>query len=74
MIVDEAHRSIYRRYGAIFRWYDSLLVGLTAAPKDEIEKNTYTLFDLDTGLPNAAYPLGEAVNDGFLVPMRAPFP
>jgi type I restriction enzyme R subunit len=71
IIVDEAHRSIYRRYGAIFRWFDSLLVGLTATPKDEIDKNTYTLFDLDTGIPTDAYTLEEAVKDKFLVPMRA---
>lgn len=71
VIVDEAHRSIYRRYRAIFRWFDSLLVGLTATPKDEIDHNTYSLFDLDTGLPTDAYPLEEAVKDRFLVPMRA---
>jgi type I restriction enzyme R subunit len=71
VIVDEAHRSIYRRYRAIFRWFDSLLVGLTATPKDEIDKNTYSLFDLDTGMPTEAYPLEEAVKDRFLVPMRA---
>ncbi|HVY17232.1 MAG TPA: DEAD/DEAH box helicase family protein, partial [Rhodopila sp.] len=71
VIVDEAHRSIYRRYGAIFRWFDSLLVGLTATPKDEIDRNTYRLFDLDSGLPTDAYALEDAVNDKFLVPMRA---
>ena len=71
IIVDEAHRSIYRRYKAIFRWFDSLLVGLTATPKDDIDKNTYSLFDLDTGLPTDAYALEDAVKDKFLVPMRA---
>lgn len=71
VVVDEAHRSIYRRYRAIFRWFDSLLVGLTATPKDDVDKNTYSLFDLDTGMPTDAYPLEEAVKDGYLVPMRA---
>lgn len=71
VIVDEAHRSIYRRYGAIFRWFDSMLVGLTATPREEIDRNTYTLFDLDTRVPTDAYPLENAVADGFLVPMRA---
>jgi type I restriction enzyme R subunit len=71
VIVDEAHRSIYHRYRAIFRWFDSLLVGLTATPKDEIDHNTYTMFDLDTGMPTDAYPLEDAVKDGFLVPMKA---
>ena len=71
VVVDEAHRSIYRKYGAIFDWFDSLLVGLTATPKDEIDRNTYTLFELESGAPTDAYPLEAAVKDGFLVPMRA---
>lgn len=71
VIVDEAHRSIYRKYAAIFDWFDSLLVGLTATPKDEIDRNTYGLFDLETGVPTDAYPLEAAVKDGYLVPMRA---
>ena len=71
VIVDEAHRSIYRKYGAIFDWFDSLLVGLTATPKDEIDRNTYRLFELESGLPTDAYTLEEAVADGYLVPMRA---
>ena len=71
VIVDEAHRSIYRKYGAIFDWFDSLLVGLTATPKDEIDRNTYGLFQLETGVPTDAYSLEEAVKDGYLVPMRA---
>ena len=71
VIVDEAHRSIYRKYGAIFDWFDSLLVGLTATPKDEIDRNTYGLFDLESGVPTDAYPLDEAVKDGYLVPMKA---
>jgi N-6 DNA Methylase/Type III restriction enzyme, res subunit len=71
VIVDEAHRSIYRKYGAIFGWFDSLLVGLTATPKDEIDRNTYGLFELETGVPTDAYPLEEAVKDGYLVPMKA---
>lgn len=71
IVVDEAHRSIYRRYRAIFRWFDSLLVGLTATPKDEIDHNTYSMFDLDTHVPTDAYPLQDAVADGYLVPMRA---
>jgi type I restriction enzyme R subunit len=71
VIVDEAHRSIYRKYRAIFDWFDSLLVGLTATPKDEIDRNTYGLFDLESGVPTDAYPLEDAVRDKFLVPMQA---
>lgn len=68
VVVDEAHRSIYRKYKGIFEYFDSLLVGLTATPKDEVTKNTYDLFDLETGVPTDAYPLDLAIKDGFLVP------
>ena len=43
VIIDEAHRSVYQKYGAIFDYFDSLLVGLTATPKDEVDRNTYRL-------------------------------
>lgn len=68
IVVDEAHRSVYQKYGAIFQYFDSLLVGLTATPKDEIDKNTYGLFELQTGVPTDAYDLDQAVADGHLVP------
>jgi type I restriction enzyme R subunit len=44
------------------------LVGLTATPKDEVDRDTYRLFDLQRGVPTDAYGLDEAVDDGFLVP------
>ncbi len=68
IIIDEAHRSVYQKYRAIFNYFDCLLVGLTATPKDEIDKNTYGLFDLETGVPTDAYGLDEAVADKHLVP------
>jgi len=71
VIIDEAHRSVYQKYRAIFDYFDSLLVGLTATPKDEIDRNTYGLFDLERGVPTDAYGLDEAVKDGFLVPVKA---
>ena len=70
VIIYEAHRSVYEKYGAIFRYFDSLLVGLTATPSDHIDRNTYTLFDLEPGVPTDAYELETAVADGFLVPPR----
>ena len=70
VIIDEAHRSVYQKYGAIFRYFDSLLVGLTATPSDHIDRNTYALFDLEPGVPTDAYELETAVADGFLVPSR----
>jgi len=71
VVIDEAHRSVYQKYRAIFEYFDSFLVGLTATPKDEVDINTYQLFDLERGVPTDAYSLEEAVNDGFLVPARA---
>jgi type I restriction enzyme R subunit len=68
IIIDEAHRSVYQRYREIFRYFDSLLVGLTATPRDQVDKNTYELFDLEQGVPTDAYELEQAVSDGFLVP------
>ncbi len=70
VIIDEAHRSVYQKYRAIFEYFDSLLVGLTATPKDEVDFNTYGLFDLERGVPTDAYDLDDAVKDGFLVPMK----
>ena len=71
VVIDEAHRSVYRKYKAIFEYFDSLLVGLTATPKGEVDRDTYRLFDLQTGVPTDAYGLDEAVRDGFLVPPKA---
>jgi len=71
VIIDEAHRSVYQKYGAIFDYFDSYLVGLTATPKDEVDHNTYSLFELQDGVSTDAYPLEDAVSDGFLVPMKA---
>lgn len=71
VVIDEAHRSVYRKYGAIFDYFDSLLIGLTATPKDEVDRDTYRLFDLQRGVPTDAYGLDEAVSDGYLVPPRA---
>jgi type I restriction enzyme R subunit len=71
IVVDEAHRSIYQKYGAIFDYFDALLVGLTATPKDEIDRNTYRRFELEDGVPTDVYGLDEAVNEGYLVAPRA---
>ena len=71
IVIDEAHRSVFAKYRGIFDYFDSFLVGLTATPKDEVDRNTYNLFDLEPGVPTDAYTLDEAVKDGFLVPPRA---
>lgn len=71
VIIDEAHRSVYRKYRAIFDYFDALLVGLTATPKAELDKNTYDIFELESGVPTFAYELDQAIADKFLVPPRA---
>jgi type I restriction enzyme R subunit len=71
VIIDEAHRSVFQKYRAIFEYFDALLVGLTATPKDEVDRNTYSLFDLEDGVPTDAYSLEDAVDDGYLVPPKA---
>jgi type I restriction enzyme R subunit len=71
IVIDEAHRSVYQRYGAIFDYFDSLLVGLTATPRDEIDRNTYGLFELEDGVPTDYYSLEQAVEDEYLVPPEA---
>lgn len=70
IIIDESHRSIYKKYKAIFDYFDAILLGLTATPKDDIDKNTYSIFDLESGVPTYAYELEQAVKDGYLVDYR----
>jgi len=71
VVIDEAHRSVYQKYRRIFEYFDSLLLGLTATPKDEVDYNTYKLFNLETGVPTGNYELDQAIADGYLVPPRA---
>ena len=68
IVIDEAHRSVYQKYGAIFEYFDALVVGLTATPKDEVDHNTYRLFNLEDGVPTYSYDLATAIDDGYLVP------
>lgn len=70
VIVDEAHRSIYQKYRHIFDYFDALLVGLTATPKSDIDKNTYHIFDIENGVPTFAYESHEAFADEVLVPPK----
>ena len=67
IIIDEAHRSIFGKYSAIFNYFDSLLVGLTATPRDEVDRSTYETFQMEQGQPNYAYELEDAVADKYLV-------
>lgn len=71
IIIDEAHRSVYQKYRAIFQYFDSFLLGLTATPKKDVDHNTYELFDIEDDNPTFAYELEAAVRDGFLTPPKA---
>ncbi len=67
IIVDECHRSIYNKYRAIFNYFDSLVLGLTATPREDVDKSTYEAFALPDGEPTYSYDLNTAINEGFLV-------
>ena len=71
IIVDEAHRSLFNKYAEIFDYFDALMIGLTATPRNDIHKSTYRVFDLDNEEPNYEYDLVKAVKDGFLTYFRA---
>ncbi|MGN7764870.1 DEAD/DEAH box helicase family protein [Paenibacillus sp. 22594] len=69
IIVDEAHRSIFKKFRAIFEYFDGYVVGLTATPKTEVDRNTYDFFEMESGVPTYAYPYETAVEmDRVLVP------
>ncbi len=70
IIIDEAHRSIFGKYTAIINYFDALLVGLTATPRDEVDRSTYDTFQMEQGVPNYAYELEDAVSEGYLVNYR----
>jgi type I restriction enzyme R subunit len=71
IIIDEAHRSVYQKYKAIFDYFDAMIIGLTATPKTEIDRNTYGLFGIEDDNPTFAYELNTAVEHGYLVPPRS---
>lgn len=70
IIVDEGHRSIYKKYKEIFDYFDAMLLGMTATPKSDVGRNTYSVFDLENGVPTYAYELEQAVEEGYLVDYR----
>ncbi|HIQ77589.1 MAG TPA: DEAD/DEAH box helicase family protein [Candidatus Faecousia excrementipullorum] len=69
IIIDESHRSIFKKYRAIFEYFDGVLVGLTATPKTDVDRNTYDFFEMESGVPTYAYDYETAVyQDHVLVP------
>lgn len=71
IIIDECHRSVYNKYRAIFDYFDSLLIGLTATPREQVDASTYELFNLPKGEPTFYYDIDTAVQAGYLVYFRA---
>lgn len=67
IVIDEVHRSIFGKYTSILSYFDALMVGLTATPREDQEKSTFDLFQMEGGEPNFAYEMQEAVDDGFLM-------
>ena len=69
IIIDESHRSIFKKYRAIFEYFDAIMVGLTATPKTDVDRNTYDFFEMEHGIPTYAYDYETAVyQDHVLVP------
>ena len=71
IVVDEAHRTIYKKYRAIFEYFDAFVLGLTATPADEVHRNTYNFFNAEEGEPTDSYGLRRAIDDGNLVDFEA---
>lgn len=67
IVIDEVHRSIFGKYTSILSYFDALMVGLTATPREDDDRSTYELFERESGEPNFEYLLDEAVSDGYLV-------
>lgn len=70
IIADESHRSIYNKYGDLFKYFDALQVGLTATPVEMLSRSTSKLFGCDYKMPTANYPLEQAIEEKNLVPFK----
>lgn len=72
IVADESHRSIYKKFGSLFRYFDALQIGLTATPVRFVDRNTYDLFNCHDRDPTAAFEFEDAIQSTppFLVPFR----
>lgn len=61
IIADESHRSIYKKFRSIFRYFDALEIGLTATPVRFVERNTYDVFECADRDPTSAFEFEDAV-------------
>lgn len=71
IIIDEAHRSIFKKYRAIFEYFDAFLVGLTATPRKSVDASTFEFFELQDDVPTDVYEYETAISDEYLVPYHA---
>lgn len=71
IIIDEAHRSIFNKYGEIFRYFDGLMVGLTATPAKDVDRNTFEFFHMKEGEPTFEYEYAQALKEKYLVPFHS---
>lgn len=71
IVFDEAHRSIYDKNNLIQQYFDAIMIGLTATPRERESQSTYELFGCREGEPTVEYSYDEAIRDGVLVPYRA---
>ena len=63
IVADESHRSIYNVYKNIFDYFDAIQLGLTATPTEQIDHNTFKLFQCDDQMPSFNFSYEEAVNN-----------
>jgi len=67
IVIDECHRSRYGDWGAVLEQFSSARhLGMTATPKREDNIDVYEYF----GEPVFEYSLGQAIDDGYLVPYK----
>ena len=67
IVIDECHRSRFGDWGIILDHFpNSYHLGMTATPKREDNIDVYEYF----GEPSFEYSLGQAIEDGYLVPYK----
>lgn len=67
IVLDEAHRSIFKRFTEVIEYFDARMVGLTATPAKFIDRDTFRVFGCDGSTPTFLYDYQQAINDKFLV-------
>ena len=70
IVVDEAHRSVFNKYGVIFDYFDALMLGLTATPREQVDASTYELFRCEQGVPDYSYGMEQAFRENYLKPWK----